>query len=263
MNYKLLAGVILSGVFLQGTGFAANTTNNIGPAQKKQVEGIVHDYLISNPEVVVQSLEAYQRKQMDETKKTFVKIQDASPKFADRLFHQAGDPIGGNPQGKITVVEFSDYQCPHCIEMSAILDDLIKKNNNIRVVFKEFPIRGPISEMAAHAALAAQKQGKYYEFHSALMQSKTEPLTEEAIFDIAKSVGLNVDQLKTDMKDKAVDQKIQSNYDLAKEMELIWTPILFVAKSDVTNNAKADAIVFIPGRVEPAQLNKEIEKVSG
>lgn len=253
---------LLSAMLSSMVAFSAHAATTAEPAQNKQMEELVHNYIIKHPEVLVQSLEIYQQKQMDQTKQTFDKIQNTAPKFADRLFHQTTDPVGGNPNGKITIVEFSDYQCPHCIEMTTILDDLVKKNNDIRIVFKEFPIRGPNSELATRAAFAAQKQGKYYQFHNALMQSKTQPLNETVILDVAKSVGLNVDKLKTDMKDSSIDQQIKTNYQLAKEMELMWTPIFFVAKTDVSNKSKPTDIIFIPGRVEASQLSDAIEKMN-
>lgn len=237
---------------------AADTTN---PAQKKQIEGVVHDYILQNPDVVVQSLQSYQQKQMEQTQKTFQKIQEMAPKFADRIFRQSADPIAGNPKGTVTLVEFSDYQCPHCIDMSPVVDNLIKKNSNLRVVLKEFPIRGPMSETSAKAALAAQKQGKYYEFRNALMQSKTEPLTEESIFKIAQSIGLDVNKLKTDMKDTSVAQQIKDNYKLAQDLQLIYTPVFFVAKTNVNANSGPNAVIFIPGGVGEEQLNEAITKI--
>lgn len=252
--HKIIFSILLS-FCLFNIAIAANS-------QDKQSEEMIRNYILKHPEVLVQSLEMYQQQQISQTKQTFEKIQNTAPKFADRLFHQGSDPVGGNPNGKITIVEFSDYQCPHCIEMTSTLEDLVKKNNNLRIIFKEFPIRGPSSELATRAALAAQKQGKYYEIHNALMQSKTQPLTEAVILDIAKANGLNVEQLKKDMQDKSIDQKIQENYQLAKDMQLMWTPIFFIAKTDVNNSAKPQQIIFIPGRVESAQLLDAISKIN-
>lgn len=258
--HKILIGVAFSSLILQGTAsYAATPFDN---AQKKQIEAIVQDYLLKNPEVLVKSLDNYQQKQINQAQETFKKIQETSPQYANRLFHQSTDPIAGNPNGTITVVQFADYQCPHCMEMAPVIDNLIKKNKNVRVIFKEFPIRGPISEFATKAALASQKQGKYYEFHNALMNSKVEPLTEAAIFNLAKSTGLNVDQLKKDINDQAIAQQITTNYQLAKDMGLMWTPVIFIAKSNVSPSSKATEIVFIPGQVTEAQISDVINKLN-
>lgn len=235
---------------------------DMSAAQKKQVQDVVRDYLVQNPDVIIQALQSYQQKQMDEAKKTIQKTQDTSPQFADALFHQASDPVAGNPNGKITVVEFFDYQCPHCVDMTPVVEGLIKSNPDVKVVFKEFPIRGPISEVATKAALAAKEQGKYFEFHKALMNSKQEPLTEDAIYQAAKSVGIDVDKLKAAMKSGNVDQQIKANYKLAQQLGLLGTPALFIAKSDVSKTSPATAIVFIPGQADSAQMNQAIDKVS-
>jgi protein-disulfide isomerase len=210
----------------------------------------------------VQSLQIYQQKQMEQTQKSFDGIQKDAPKYADKLFRQGNDPVAGNPNGKVTLVEFFDYQCPHCIDMVPVVDDLIKKNPNLKVIYKEFPIRGPMSDFSSRAALAAQKQGKYSEFHKALMTSKVEPLTEEVVFELAKSTGLNVDQLKTDMKSDAVDQQVKANMALAKDLKLMWTPVFFIAPSNVTTQAGPEAVVFIPGGVDEKQLTEAIDKIS-
>lgn len=232
----------------------------MGAAQKQQVENVVHEYLVKNPDVVIQALQTYQQKQMDQARKTMEKTQQVAPKFAKDLFHEATDPAIGNPAGKITIVEFFDYQCPHCTEMAPVMDALIKSNPNVRVVFKDFPIRGQASEIAAKAALAANMQGKYFELHKALMAAHR-VLTEEDILKIAKDSGLDLDKLKKDMNSDAVSKKIKATYKLAQGLELIGTPAIFIAKSDVSSKTPAADVVFIPGQVDEAQLQAVIKKL--
>lgn len=222
-----------------------------------QMDNAIHDYILNHPEVIVQSLEAYQTKQYQQA---LANAQANAVKYADAIFHQSNDPVAGNPKGKVTLVEFLDYQCPHCIVMSPVIDSLIKANPELRVVLKDFPVRGPISVVAATAALASKKQGKYYEFNKALMGSKVEPLTEDTIYDIAKSVGINVDKLKSDMKDKAIAQQIKSNYELAGSLQVQGTPTFIVAKTDITTNAAPTAITVVPGEATQDQLEKIIQK---
>ena len=234
---------------------------DMSATQKKQIQDVVRDYLTKNPDVIIQALQVYQQQQMDEAKKTIQKTQATSPQYVDALFRQAGDPVGGNPQGKITVVEFFDYQCPHCVDMAGVIEGLIKNNPDVKIVFKEFPIRGPVSELAARAALAAKEQGKYVELHKALMESK-QPLTEDNIYTIAESVGLDVAKLKTTMKSAAVDQQIKATYKLAQQLQLLGTPAIFVAKSNVTKTSPASSIIFIPGEVTADQMNQIMQKLS-
>jgi len=239
----------MASLFISSTIASAQTSNS--SVQDKQI----HDYIINNPEVVVQSLQSYQQKQMEQTQKSFEDIQKEAPKYADKLFNQTTDPTGGNPQGKVTLVEFFDYQCPHCIDMVPIVESLMKTNPQLKVIYKEFPIRGPMSDFSARAALAAQKQGKFSEFHKALMTSKVEPLTEDVVYELAKSSGLNVDQLKTDMKGTSVDNQVKSNMELAKKLRLMWTPVFFI-KGNSAN------VIFIPGGVDEKQLADAINKLS-
>ncbi len=250
----LAAGLVMLNVTAQAADMSA--------AQKKQVQDVVKDYLVQNPEVIVQALQGYQQKQMDEAKKTIQKTQDSSTQYADDLFHQSNDPMIGNPKGKVTVVEFFDYQCPHCIDMTPVIEGLIKKNSDVRIVFKEFPIRGPMSEMASKAALAAKEQGKYFELHKALMEAKQQPLTEAEIYQIAQTVGLDVAKLKMAMNSDSVGQQLKANYKLAQQLQLLGTPAFFIGKSDVSKASPSTAVAFIPGQIDSSQMDQIIEKVT-
>ena len=235
----------------------------MNPQQQKQVEQVVRSYLVKNPQVIVDSLQTLQQQQMDQAQKTIQKTQASAPNFASDLFHQATDPVEGNANGTVTVVDFFDYQCPHCTHMTPVLEALIKSNPNLRVVFKEFPIRGPLSEFASKAALAAKNQGKYLDLHKAIMKlAIDQKLSENAIVAAAQSLGLDVNKLKADMKTDAIGQVIKNNYKLAQSLQLMGTPAFFVAKSTVINGAKPTEIVFIPGQVDQPQLKATIDKVN-
>ncbi|MBX3708248.1 MAG: DsbA family protein [Gammaproteobacteria bacterium] len=174
------------------------------------------------------------------------------------LLHNPGDPIAGNPKGKVTVVEFFDYQCSHCMNMAPVIKTIIKTNPNVRIVYKDFPIRGPMSLYAARAALAANKQGKYYNFNHAMLITRL-PLNEDNILDIAKSVGLNVTQLKKDMNSHRVNKILQTNYDLARTLNLNGTPAFFISKS----NAKSSKdLNFVLGEMSSSELQDAINKAS-
>ncbi len=257
-NYILKALALVSTVVF-GTAAVFAAASDMSGAQKKEVENVVHEYLVKNPTVVVQALQTYQQQQMDQARKTMEKTQQFAPKFAQDLFHEAQDPAIGNPKGKVIVVEFFDYQCPHCTEMAPVVDAIVKANPDVRIVFKEFPIRGPASEVASKAALAANMQGKYFELHKALMDARR-VLTENDILKIAEGVGLNINKLKADMKSDAVAKQLKANYKLAQGLQLIGTPAIFVAKSDVTSSSPVTAVTFIPGQVDVEQLTAVIKK---
>lgn len=239
-------------------GTMACADDQLSAGQKTQVEGVIHDYLLKNPEVLAESIQILQKKQMDQMKN---KGQAGALKNASALFNQANDPTGGNPKGKVTVVEFFDYQCPHCVDMDPDIQGLIKSNAEVRVVFKEFPIRGPVSLFAAKAALAASKQGKYMQLHEALMKSAKD-LNEDKVLELAKSVGLDVKKLKADMNGDAVNQQIKDTYKLAQELQLFGTPALFVAKTELPKDATASAIDFVPGQVDQKYLQGAVDKAS-
>ncbi len=257
---KRFIPVALATLFLSfiTTGYAASksTANTIGPAEKTQIEGIVRQYLINNPEVLVEAMQVLQRRQYEEAQQTVKKTQQNAPQYVSALFNQSDDPMAGNPNGKVTIVEFFDYQCPHCVDMAPVMDAIIKANPNVRVVFKEFPIRGAMSELAARAALAANKQGKYYQFSHALLINR-QPLSEEVIFNIAKEQGLNVEQLKKNMNDAAVEKQLKSNIKLAQELKLFGTPAFFIGKSDATSR---DDINYTPGQINQKQLQVIIDE---
>ncbi|OAI49395.1 hypothetical protein AYO45_02745 [Gammaproteobacteria bacterium SCGC AG-212-F23] len=232
------------------------TQNSMSDTQKTQIEQVVKNYLVNNPDVVVQSLQTYQQKQMELAEKSIQKTQETSTKYAADLFNQPNDPTVGNLKGSMAIVEFFDYQCMHCVQMLPVFQNLLKENSNLKIIYKEFPIRGPVSEFASRAALAANKQGKYTVFHDALMAA-SQSLTEDSILRIAKEVGLNVETLKTDMKSSAIDQQIKQTYKLAQSLGLMGTPAMFVGKS-----VAPVVIAFIPGQVDQGQLQGIIDKVS-
>jgi len=188
---------------------------------------------------------------------TFSFVANAKPEV-DSLFRQANDPVAGNPKGKVTIVEFFDYNCSHCVSMAHTLDAIIKSNPNVRVVFKEYPIRGPMSEIAARAALAANKQGKYYQFSHALITSHYS-INENNLTDIAKDAGINISEWKKDINSKTVKSQIYSNYKLARELEITGTPALFIGK---TNTTKSSEMKFILGEVNQAELQDYINQFS-
>lgn len=260
MSLKPFMKTLIALSLLPAFAYAADApTKPMSPADKAQIQEVVHDYLMQKPEVIMEAVQSLQRKQMDQAQETVKKTESDAIHFANALFHEKADPIAGNPQGTVTLVEFFDYQCGHCVEMAPVLDAAIKANPNLRVIFKEFPIRGPMSEMASKAALAANKQGKYYLFHHALITSN-QPLSEKVIWDIAAKTGLDVEKLKTDMKDSAINTQLASTNKLGQDLKLLGTPAFFIGKSSVVNNTPNASISYTPGQMNQNQLQDLIDK---
>ena len=155
-----------------------------------EIEKIVRDYLMREPQVIYEAIQELQKRQQaaeaERQKATIVSR-------ADEIFRHPDDPIAGDADGDVTLVEFFDYRCGYCRNMAGNLRTLVDTDDNLRFVFKELPVLGPDSVVAAKAALAAAKidHDKYYDFHMALMQSKD--LSQEAVLSLAAAKGYNRD----------------------------------------------------------------------
>lgn len=224
------------------------------PAQTQSIKDIVHDYLVSNPEVLVEASQALQVKQME-------KMQAAAlagiAQNKNQIFNDAMSPVSGNPNGDVKLVEFYDYQCGHCREMAGSVDSIISKNPDLKVIMKDWPIFGGSSKEAAQASIAAYQQGasKFYEFHNALYKISP-PLTTEKILDAAKNAGLNIKKLKSDMEDPAIEKLLKANFQLASKLKLIGTPAFILTNKDETK------FKFIPGATTEKDLQDKITSLS-
>jgi protein-disulfide isomerase len=118
---------------------------------------------------------------------------------------------------------------------------LLKEDHKLRFVYKEMPVLGPVSVSAAHAALAAQRQGKYEAFHNAMMATKGQ-ITDETVYKVAGSVGLDVDRLKQDMSAPEIGQALKTNLALANELNIRGTPGFIVGNHIVPGAIDLDAL---------------------
>ncbi len=189
------------------------------PAQRAEIEGMIKNYLLNNPEVLVEVSKELEKRQASLQAESHRKVI-VDNKTA--IFQSPTDFSVGNPKGPISVVEFFDYNCGWCKKAVDEVNKLTKADPNVRVVLKELPIFGENSALAAKAAMASIKQGKYWDFHVALMREKQ--VTKDNLFQIAAKVGLNVDKLKTDMADPAYDAALKANMTLAQELGIEGTP---------------------------------------
>lgn len=227
--------------------------SGLSDAQIKQIQKVIHDYLVQNPQVLVEASQVYQDQELAKAK---TKTQQAVTKNLKALFNSPTSPTVGNPNGDVTVIEFLDYQCTHCREMSTVINELIKGDNKLRIVIKQLPIFGGPSKFAAEASIAAMNQGqaKYLAFHKNLLEA-TLPLTNEKILELATKSGLNIVQLQTDIKSKAVESQINDNFQLAKDLGLLGTPAFIVG------NRVGSHVEYLPGAVTVDNLRKTITQV--
>jgi protein-disulfide isomerase len=193
-------------------------------AANEALERAIHDYILAHPEVLIQSLRI--AKEREETR-----AAEQGKALLASLKHELVDdpnaPVRGNPSGDVTLVEFFDYRCPYCRQVEPFLQALLKNDHGLRVVVKEFPILGPASVYAARVALAANEQGKYEQFHNAVM-SKKPNIDEATVLKLADETGLALDRLKTDMNSPEVTAEIKRTIEIAKALRLTGTPAFIV-----------------------------------
>jgi protein-disulfide isomerase len=213
-----LAAIVVA-VLANAVALDRAAAQEVSDAERKRIEAIVRDYLAKNPIVVVDALRAYEENRQ----------ADALVANRAALERDPGTPFAGNPKGDVTIVEFFDYRCGYCKKVTPVVREVLKKDGNVRFVFKEFPILGPDSRKAAEAAQAAWKiePDKYLAFHVAMMENRGS-LDEARILEIAKSVGLDPAKLKTAMTDPSVKAKLNDNLELAQKLQIGGTPAFVV-----------------------------------
>jgi protein-disulfide isomerase len=219
-----LAPLLLMG-FL-AAGCSESEAPKAAKLPKEEVEKLLRDYILHNPEVILKSVRDHQAKQQaNKTARAKKQLEDKQ----DELTRSPGSPVAGNPGGDVTVVEFFDYRCGYCRKSFPALLELERTDPKVRIVFKEFPILGPQSLFAARAALAARAQGKYFALHKAMMSGRV-PISEKGIMAAVKSLGIDADKLKKDMDAPAVAAELRQNNQLAAALGVRGTPAFIVGK---------------------------------
>ena len=197
-----------------------------------EFERRVRAYLLEHPEVIA---EAISRLESQQGAQDAAEVQAVLKSRADEIFRDPDSPVGGNPDGDVTLVEFFDYNCPYCRQMVPVMAQAESADPQLRIVYKEFPILGPNSKLAAKAALATRKQGKYLAFHKALYQVRG-TVDPSKVAEVAATVGLDVGRLKAEMDDPAIAALIEKNLALAQSLRIDGTPG-FVAGRQVLRGA--------------------------
>lgn len=203
--------------------------SSFSDSQKSEIETIVKDYLLKNPEIFLEVQSALEAK-MEQIQAERLKVALAAN--ADALFRDPDAPVAGNPKGDVTVVEFFDYNCGYCKRGFPDLAKLIEADPKVRVVFRELPILSKGSEEAARVAIAAHMQGKYWEFHSLMIEFKGQA-NEASALKLAEKAGLDMEQLKKDMKSEKVDKEIGKVRELAQNLNINGTPHFIVGNRSI------------------------------
>ena len=241
MNLRLPSlGTVLIALLFTASTASADQEEGLTEARIKE---LALEAILENPEIIEQAIGLLQQKQLARQQ------ADVASILAERrneLEEDPNAPVLGNPAGDVTLVEFFDYNCPYCKRAMQEVKTLLQADPNIRLVYREWPILSPGSIFAARAALAARKQGKYEEFHWALMGFKGK-VEEGSTIKIAKEVGLDVEKLKVDMLAPEIEEHIRLSMNLAEALNINGTPA-FIAGEKV-----------YPGLLTSEQLSQAIE----
>jgi protein-disulfide isomerase len=237
-------------VLAQAAPRAPDGAAQFSPEHKSAIEKIIKDYLLNNPEVMLDVQNALEAK-MDKIQSE--KLKSALKENATEIFKRPGAPVAGNPNGDITVVEFFDYNCGYCKRAFTDLSKLVEKDPKIRLVLKELPILSKGSEEAARIALAAKNQGKYWEAHRALITIRGE-INEQSGLKAVEKLGLDMARLKRDMDSAEVKGEIGLVRELAQKMGIQGTPHFLVGDRAIPG-APANLLEQITSHVSDLRKN--------
>lgn len=209
--------------------------------QKKELEELFKEFLSDNPQIILDSVEKYRAAQEQKSQQS---AQENLKEYVE--FYKSNDlPMAGNPEGDVTIVEYFDYNCGYCRKAFADIQTIMAEDANVRVIFQEMPILSPSSRKMAQYALAALKQDKYFEMHTALMDYKGSQ-TDEAYTGLAEKVGLDLEQLKTDLESAEINEQIQKSLEMARNLGIRGTPGFIVGEK------------IYPGYIGVAALRKAV-----
>lgn len=218
MSHHFLFTAVLTGFFaLMAPAHAQDVT--VTDAERAKIESVIKDYLHKNPTVIIDSLRKQQDQQrIDESRQFSEKFASEKEKIL-----KAGHPTVGAATADVTIFEFYDYNCGYCKKAYEDVDKLISEDKKLRFVFIEMPILSETSIEAAKWALAANKQGKFYEFHSALMKYKGSK-EKKTLEKIAGDVKMDLKKAAIDSESKETMEILEANLKLARDLGINGTP---------------------------------------
>lgn len=192
-----------------------------------RIKELVLEAIRENPGIVFEAAQLFEEQQ--QANQALVAAQVLASE-RDALERDPNAPVLGNPDGDVTIVEFFDYNCPYCRRVKPHMEALLAADPNVRVVYREWPILGEGSVFAARAALASRNQGKYDEFHWAMMglNGRAE---ESTVISAAEKIGLNIAQLRRDMNAPEIDEHIQTSMRLSRAIGFSGTPSFVIGDS--------------------------------
>jgi protein-disulfide isomerase len=223
---------------------------------KEQVETIVYEFIQKNPQVIISSLKSMQQKEYEDSlKQAKITIQNKQDQLQGK---DSGITLmAGNKNGDVTVITFLDYRCGYCKKANAELKKVIEKDANVRVIFKEYPVLGGMSQKLARTALAVYlvDANKYAKFHNALIESRepSEPFIENTL----KMLSIDHIKVKEAMKDPRVEKELASVSALAGELGIRGTPAFIIGDELIPGAVDHEAILSMVKAVREKAKEKK------
>ncbi len=215
-----------------------------------QIKELALEAILENPEIIQQ---AFERLEQIEQRRQQAQMATVLSGRRELLERDANAPVLGNPDGDVTIVEFFDYNCPYCRRVKPEMSALLEQDQNVRLVYREWPILGAGSVFAARAALASRNQGKYEEFHWALMSLQSRA-REPTVLKVAADIGLDIELLQRDMNAPEIESHIALSMELADGLNITGTPTFVIGRSIVPGLVQVDRLVEL---VDQARLENK------
>jgi len=192
-------------------------------ANKDDINKIIENFIIANPEIMIESLERYSKEKEKESRNVSQNI--IKEYYSKKTYNNL--PSIGKENSDLILTEFIDYNCGYCKKTLSTVIKLLKEVDSIKIVFVDYPILSETSELAARAVLAAEKQEKYFSYHSLLLENK-KPITKEFLISSAKSLKLNLKIFNKDLESEEIKNKIRLNIELAQSLKIRGTPTFII-----------------------------------
>ncbi len=221
---SMLAAALALGIVLSWNTHTAAQSSGFDAGQVGEIETIVRDYLLTNPEILREVMSALKEK---ETAERAAKTASAIKKYNDEILSSPANMVLGNPDGDITLVEFFDYNCGYCKRAMPDLTALLETDKNLRVVLKEFPILTEGSVESAKASIAAANQDRYLEFHAELLGFHGTNDSASAM-QVAEVLGLDLEQFESDMAAPETLKILSETKTLATNIGIEVTPAYII-----------------------------------
>ncbi len=239
---RTLTGLLCAGILaMTGPALAETDLTEMSPAERDAFRNEVRDYLMENPEVIFEAIQILEQRREVAAQQADRDIVQAN---LDALLNDGFSYVGGNPDGDVTIVEFLDYRCGFCKRAHPVIQEVVDRDPNVRLVTKDFPILGPDSVRAGRIALAAVEidPERFLDLNDEMMTYQGN-LTEQVAYRMAGEVGYDVGKLREIAGSDLIEERLQQNYQLAQRLGLQGTPAFVVGNEIIRGFLEVDDMI--------------------